>query len=337
MTRSVRGPAGSGSPRVLGSLLGILLLLASSASAAEPEVWLERMHEALEALDYEGEFSYFHGHELASLRIAHAVHDGVRRERLVHLNGTPRELIRDGDEVTCLLPPGDHLLDLEQAAHGGPFARAFSRSPRGLPEPYRASFGRSGRIAGREAVQIRVEPEQGDRYGYRLWLDQATGLLLRSELIGLQGEPREIFQFVRVEIGGPVDPALLEPSSESGLVRQRVSLDGAPPEVSHDRVPWEAGWLPSGFAMSGWDLRDTGDGPAMTSLMYSDGLASFSIFLEPADASIVQRQERRGATVVVSRKLRDEQVDKPWRVTVVGEVPMQMAERIAEHVRPREP
>lgn len=336
MVRSVQQYASSGGSRRLRGVMLALLLVSATANATEPEQWLERMHRALVELDYAGEFSYFHGQELTSLRIAHAVVDGVRKERLVHLNGTPRELIRDGDEVTCFIPPGDHLLNLDQTDRSSPFARAFSRPPQGLPEVYRATMGPSGRVAGREAVQVRIQPEQQDRYGYRLWLDEETGLLLRSELIDMRGKPREVFQFVRVEIGGPIEASLLQAPEHSGLVRHKVRYAEPTAEVSPQQIEWEAGWLPAGFRMSGWDLRHQSgqDRPAIASLMYSDGLASFSIFLESADGAGIDQQMRRGATVAVMREVRHETISVPWRVMVVGEVPMQMAERIADHVRP---
>ncbi|MCC5873713.1 MAG: MucB/RseB C-terminal domain-containing protein [Gammaproteobacteria bacterium] len=356
---------------VSGTLL-LLAMLAGPANADDPGAWLDRMHAALAELSYHGEFSYFHGGELASLSIAHAVVDGVRRERLVHLNGMPREVVRHGDKVTCVLHPGDRLIDLEQSVPAGPFAQSYGRVLDGLPQGYQATLVGEDRIAGRTAVQLRIEPEMPDRYGYRLWLDRETALLLRSELLDTSDQPLEIFQFVRIEIGGPIaarklevsegdhlvkhellkrDPVRRDParrdrasqgraaSAETGSDRLQAvgpfALDSSSVTTDDDTVEWEAGWLPAGFAMSSADIRRVPSrSDSIANLVYSDGMATFSVFVEraPADLSPVH-VARHGATVAVMRRV-SAATPEPWLVTVVGEVPVETAERVAENVRP---
>lgn len=340
-------------PLLSASLLLVWLAYPATLLAAEPEQWLERMHAALEELDYQGEFSYFHGGELASLSLAHAVVDGVRHERLVHLNGRPREVVRSGDRVTCVIERDDRLFDLEGSVaatpfarfHGGTFKPAVDGS--GLPSGYRASFGGEDRIAGRAAVQVRIDPKDGDRYGFRFWLDRDTALLLRSELLDTSGKPLEIFQFVRIDIGGDIDPSQLEPSAGEGLVQHELTL--AQPqqagglralletEASPDegQPQWEAGWLPEGFSMTAADLRTLPtQAESVASLVYSDGLASFSVFVQPARGDFSPAHvERRGATVAVMRPVAAD-TPEPWWVTVVGEVPEDIAERVARHIQP---
>ena len=339
-------------PGLISLVVLLLALSAVPAHADDPGVWLDRMHAALAELSYHGEFSYFHGGELASLSIAHAVVDGVRHERLVHLNGMPREVVRTGDKVTCVLHPGDRLIDLEQSVPAGPFAQSFGRVRDGLPQGYRASVVGEDRIAGRRAVQLKIVPEVADRYGYRLWLDHETALLLRSELLDTSDRPMEIFQFVRIEIGGPIDADMLEASVGDHLVRHdlvrsqprqptplRAAGDIRPAlssRIDNDGMEWEAGWVPAGFAMASADIRRVPSrSDSVANLVYSDGMATFSVFLEraPADLSPLH-VARHGATVAVMRRVAAV-APEPWLVTVVGEVPVETAERVAEHVRPR--
>lgn len=332
--------------------------MGSPAAADDPAAWLNRMHAALAERSYHGEFSYFHGGELASLSIAHAVVDGVRHERLLHLNGMPREVVRMGDKVICVLHPGDRLIDLEQSVPAGPFAQSYGLVLDGLPPGYRAKVVGEDRIAGRQALQLEIEPERSDRYGYRLWLDRETALLLRSELLDTAGRPLEIFQFVRIEIGGDVDVAKLEASVGDHLVkhelvkrdretngtRERAALaahgaaDGA---ADGANVAWEAGWLPDGFAMASADIRRVPSrSDSVENLVYSDGMATFSVFLERAPAAFSEvpvspaHVARHGATVAVMRPVAAA-TPEPWLVTVVGEVPVETAERVAKYVRPR--
>ena len=135
------------------------------------------------------------------MRVVHSVTNGVQRERLVHLNGAPREIVRTGDEVECILRPGDEILALESSIPSGPFARAFSRAFEGVSDNYTLSLHGTDRVANREAIRLAVVPRDAQRYGFRLWLDQATGLLLRSELVDMKGAKLEIFQFATSEGG----------------------------------------------------------------------------------------------------------------------------------------
>src|SRR5690242_1913069 len=88
------------------NLLWALLALGVSAVALadEPQVWLERMNTALTTHNYDGVFSHWRGSRVETLRIIHRVREGEIRERLVSLDGSGREFIRNGTEVTCYLP-----------------------------------------------------------------------------------------------------------------------------------------------------------------------------------------------------------------------------------------
>lgn len=310
----------------------------TALAADAPTRWLERMNEALLERDYRGEFSYYSDGDLSSLSLVHAVIDGVQMERLVHLNGRPREIIRKGDVVQCGYERGDELAGLGDSIPSGPFARSFSRGYSALSADYRAEVHGTGRVAGRAARRIDVVPVDESRYGHRLWLDEETGMLLRSELRDTDGGLLEIFQFVSIEMDARVAPAELRPEPSDNRVWKRLEFGdrraeaGAAPQ-GDDR--WKIGWMPSGFALTTADVRrmPTGNRSVRT-LRYTDGLADFSVFVERtwADSSW-QQSHRRGATSAVMRELRLAN-DERFLVTVVGEVPMATAERIAHSVVP---
>ena len=77
--------------------------LAVEDASNEALAWLSRMQTALRGSDYTGEFSFYRDGELNSLSITHGRVDGELRERLVHLNGPRRVILRNGDQVSCLL------------------------------------------------------------------------------------------------------------------------------------------------------------------------------------------------------------------------------------------
>lgn len=328
-----------------GVLSGVLPGVAANAAQGtdpqamgheDPYAWLMQMHRAFSELDYDGVFSFYGGDDLASLRVVHMELDGVQRERLVHLNGAPREIVRIGDEVACILMPGDDLLALEGSIPAGPFARAFVRRYDQISDHYGLSFVGEDRVAGRQAMRIAVSPHDSDRFGYRLWLDKQTRLLLRSELIDGDGRRLEIFQFNQLALGEEVDARAVEPSGRDGSLVSHLTLaQDQSVAVAKSAMRWAAGWLPAGFSMAAADVRRTpGELKPVDTMMYSDGLAAFSVFIEDMPqkgaASMVSR---KGATVAVTRVVADDPDNPMHLVTLVGELPTPTAQRIAQSIR----
>lgn len=331
------------------ALLAVLLLASVARpvlAGDDPRDWLDDMNRAFAEQSYDGIVSHYSGQELATLRLVHMVVDGEQRERLVHLNGAPREIVRRGEEIVCMVAPGDALLALGENIPAGPFAGAFVRNYNRISDFYGLSFFGEDRVADRDAMRLAVTPRDEHRYGYRLWLDRETRLLLRSELIDVNGDRLEIFQFNQLLIGDQVDPGALEPDDAGGALVSHLTLATKKLQpVGKQDVNWQAGWLPDGFALAAADVRVApGSDRAVTRMMYTDGLAAFSLFIEampePGAASM---ESRDGATVAVTHLLVDDagarmpetDAPHPHLVTVVGEIPVLTARRIAENIRPR--
>ncbi len=301
-----------------------------------PEQWLAAMNQAFTDLDYDGIFSYYAGTDLATLRVVHMVVDGLQRERLVHLNGAPREILREGEDVSCIVMPGDDLIDMESSIPSGPFARAFVRRFDQLSDFYGLSFFGYDRVADRRAVRMRVQPKDKNRFGYRLWLDEQTKMLLRSELVDHEGKRLEIFQFNQLSLGSDVDPQALNPSldpenTNGSMVSHLALAANQPQPLPKADLRFQIGWVPPGFTMAAADVRRK---PStlkdVNTMMYSDGIAAFSVFIEdmpPAGAGSVI--SRNGATVAVTHLAKE---NKPHLITVVGELPTGTAKRIAQSV-----
>lgn len=304
------------------------------ADSSEVDRWLGRMNDAFAELDYDGVFSYWSGGNMSSLRVVHVTKDGVEHERLVHLNGAPREIVREGEKVLCILQPGDKLVAMGGSIPAGPFARAFIRDFSDVSSHYDLSMRGSGRIAGRSAVRLSVKARDEHRYGYRLWLDKETGLLLKSELMDEgHNTALEVFQFSQVVIGSKVDHAALEPEQPNGSVIDHLQVADESDSASHPDVKWHADWLPEGFEMASSDMRHA---PAtkqdVSTLMYSDGLAAISVFVEDMpNAAATNMMTRTGATVSVTRLVHGPD-KKRHLVTVIGEVPPKTAAAIATKV-----
>jgi sigma-E factor negative regulatory protein RseB len=261
-----------------------------------------------------------------SLRIVHGVRDGVEKERLVYLNGEPREVVRDGHHLSCI-HPGDQIMRLGSAIATGPFARSF-RSEHDISRYYALEFGERTRVAGRPAQQIVVRPLDQYRYGFHLYLDQQTGLLLKSLTVSPAGKILERFQFTRIEIGAQIeDSELRSVNAGSNQAYHYVLEQAGAVKLQTAR----AGWLPPGFAMTASNVHHEASHPVQLS-MYTDGFSTLTLVLEPAPANAAPAdgKARRGATVAYMRQL---SVDgEPYILTVVGEVPLFTAKKVAQNV-----
>lgn len=307
-----------------------LLISHSAWSELLPRDYLDQMSHSFRELDYRGEFTYEFGSHMDTLRIVHAVRDGVEKERLIYLNGSPREIVRDGHELTCI-HPGDQIMRLGSTIASGPFARTF-QGVRDISEYYRFSYGEPTRIAGREVRQIVVSPQDEYRYGFQLYLDKQTGLLLKSVTVSPAGTALERFQFTRIEIGADIDDAELQASDLSShhafhyLVSQEQGGEAGQSAIA------AMGWLPPGFSLSASSVNSGSEQPVHLS-MYTDGFSTLTVVLESAEpgASLVDDgKARRGATVAYLRQLAWQ--GKPYLLTVVGEVPLETAQKVAYSV-----
>ena len=312
----------------------LIFACAASVGATEPKAWLNDMNQALSELDYDGVFSYYAGGDISALRVVHMVVDGERRDRLAFLNGPPREIIRRGDTSVSILSPDDEFLELAGSIPSGPLTWAYSGAFDRISSHYDVALSGTGRVAGRAAEQISVTPRDGDRYGYKLWLDRENGLLLRSELIGTNGEKLEVFQFTSIAFGRDVSPTALQPSEDANLSAMHLeSAKAIPVRSPMPRLRWHTGWVPAGFSMATAEVLQSPARPKpVETVMYSDGLASFSVFVEDRpDVVELHGTVRHGATLAVS-----DEVPAPggqWAlVTLVGELPEATARRIAASV-----
>ena len=308
---------------VLACLLsGFLAAPLHAGEPDDPASRLDAMSRSFRALDYQGVFTYEQGQSLSSVRIAHAVVDGVEQERLVHLDGEQREFVRRGHRVDCE-HAGDRLMRLDPAAR---FAQRAQTAVAGaqLADHYAIEFDGAERVANHQGLRIRIVPRDPYRYGMNVVLDEASSLLLKSETTDGAGRVLERFQFVDVRIGGPVATAELAPETPGAQhATEHAAADEPPP------FAWTVAWLPEGFVATGREARSApAGGPAIEMQSYTDGLAVFAVFVERA-AERPQRagQASRGATVsyVVPR-------GEDHLVTVVGEIPVETAQLIANAV-----
>lgn len=307
-------------------VLGLALLVPFTALAASSpaQALLEKMAQASRNQNYQGRFLYQFGSQVSTIEVRHAVFDGKEYQRLTHLNGRLSEVLLRGNELLCLHPDGT----LTRIIGGGDSLFSFhDRLAHSIPAQYNVLVTGQGRVAGRAATRLRVAPLDRHRYGYRLWLDKASHLMLKSELIGTNGMALERVEFVTLDLHPHLTPADFQvPDGMSGY-----SLKPLPADRPH-QVHIHTAWLPGGFKTVDQDWRRIRAGrPAVAARSFSDGLATFTVFVEPVrGGKAAAGIGRIGPTVTISRHVTTPGQD--YQVTLVGEIPQATAERIMRGV-----
>lgn len=321
------------------ALTGLLFISSSLFAATDalphsPDArqWLDRMSHAFKEQNYQGVLIYGDARHWETLAITHGVMDGVEYEKLLHLTGEPREVIRKGHDITCI-HAGEHVMRLSN--HQNPLSQGFVHQSGEIDSYYNLGLKNGERIAGRDTQQVLLAPTDQYRYGYRLWLDKESGLLLRSDLVNGQGQVLERFQFAQIEIGMAIPAVDFEPESHGHRVAAHLAHHEMP-ESKQQQQSWQLGWVPRGFMAAASQVADDdkkGRG-SLTTLMYTDGLAAITLFVDEAEGQkeMPSMSQQWGVTAAVVRYL---QTDKGnYRITVVGEVPLNTVEKIAASVMP---
>ena len=321
-----------GTWRLVGLLWLLLPLLASADDGGkqDPHYWLERMVQATHNLNYQGTFIYEHDGHLQTMRIIHSAGEGGERERLVTLSGPSREVIRNGDTVTCILP-NDHSVVVERSHAVRPFPITLPSRLEQLRHFYTLRLAGEDRIADLPARHIAIEPRDGYRYGHNIWLDEGSGLLLKAELVDEKGRMVEQLLFTSVEFFDRVPPQLLVPQTK-GKDLHRYKRKEEKDEAVHNSA-WRVTRLPPGFQE---EVHRRHYMPSLQApvehFVFSDGLASISVFIEhhKKNAHSLIGTTRMGAVNAYGRLVGGH------LVTVVGEVPPKTVKLVAESVSDEE-
>ena len=310
------------------ALVCVPLLSVAGAAQAQPAdaaTWLRRIQDATRNLSYTGTFVYQHGERSETSRITRLA--SVDTERLEVLDGMPRELVRTRDTVRCYLPES-HVVKVERRTGDRNFPALLPGELATLAANYDISLGEVRRIGGFECQAVVLAPKDSLRYGYRLYADNASGMLVRAVTVDAAGNQVEQFTFTQLDIGR-VTPEMVKP---------RHAAKGWRIEDAATAPAKLAGWslnaeLP-GFHKVVELTRRMGESKPVGQLVYSDGLAAVSVFIEP----LAPRGEpprtglaSLGAIHIYTREVANHMV------TDVGEAPAASVQRIANAVQYRRP
>ncbi len=315
----------------MGVLAALVVCLTSGWTGAQPIAskdtsvngWLMHVHDASRYRAYTGTFVVSAGGSMASAKIWHACEGDQQIERVESLSGTPRSTFRRNDRVITFFPES-RIAVAETRDSLGIFPGILKANESAINDYYQLKRLGLERIAGFEAELVQLTPNDNLRYGYRVWSEKRTGLVMQLQTLDLDGRVLEQAAFSELRLDATVSVGKLHQmmGNTEGYRVERLELQKVNPEARG----WVVQKVVSGFRPMGCYGR-TGPPAAGISArnegviqwIFSDGLATVSLFVEAFDGKRHGREgytDMGGSTHTLTRRIDD------WWATVVGEVPV---------------
>lgn len=303
----------------------------SQTDLRDAQAWLKKIQSAAQKQDYSGTFVYQQGSQMRTSRITHIREGKNEIEKLEILDGKPREYIRNNEEIICYAPEAKSIL-IEKRITSDVFPALLAANPASLTEFYSVKKGEVGRVAGHDCQAIVLEPSDKFRYGYKLWAEKVSGLLLRVQTLNERHEVVEQISFTQIAIGNVnrnsvktsyantngwhVENALMAPISLSGW-----TVKSPPPGFRKIR---EVKRLVSDATAAGTQIQQKPR--EVSQMVFSDGLAAISVFIEPGSQSRTEGSMQQGAMNIMGKRQGD------FWLTIVGEVPVTAIRQVANSI-----
>lgn len=312
--------AGIGAKLICTLLLTVWSAMSYAASSAEP--WLQKLSNATQNLNYQIGFVILtRTKEAQPYQWRHAKIGETEMEYLDLLNGPGSEAIRV-DSVVSYFEPNLPAYSLHGTHINGPLPFELLRNPTSLFDAYDFVLAGTSRILGLPAQQIRIVSKDKTRYNYNIWLDQNSGLLLKLDMVDLQGKVLEQIQVTSFSVQNSPDAFF-----------SNIETDKLPPLIGNElntwvEHQWVPSWLPVGMNVIAKNVHTlpVTQQPA-DYMMVSDGLVDVSIYLQRVN----DRKNDRIALVSDTSSFLSVQFDS-LLITVVGKVPLKTADAIASSI-----
>jgi len=309
--------------------LGLLQLPAQADDVHSSEQLINKMSDATRTLNYEGVVIFTRGNKTDVMQVLHKYENSEEREKMVSLTGHAREIIRNNQTVTCIFPDTKEVLVEKSRAHS-----VTSKLPdriEAISDYYEFTTTGEERIAGRDTWSVNITPKDTYRYGYQLWIDKESHLLLKSELQDETGAAIEQVMFTQLEFYDTLDDELFKPSI-SGSEYTWYEYTNDTRRVSEDtgnQHRWQITWMPAGFNLSNYDGKtmSTGD-VSLEHMIYTDGVSMISVFVEQLGD---QQVSNTGSSKLGGVNVYSITADG-YQVTAIGEVPQTTVQRMVESI-----
>jgi sigma-E factor negative regulatory protein RseB len=307
---------------------------ANAADKQDAQALLKKIQSAAQKLNYSGTFIYQQANQIRTSRITHVLEGRNEIEKLEILDGQPREYIRRNEDVTGYMPETKTKIVEKRVTQDG-FPAILAALPSDLSDYYNIKMGETGRVAGFDCQAVLLEPKDSMRYGYKLWAEKNSSLLLRAQTLNGKNEIIEQISFTQIGIGN-VDHRSLKPSFGNTNSWHTESNVINPTNLNE----WSVTGMPAGFKKVRELKRLVTDGPPTKSgasvppaarrevsqLIFSDGLVAISIFIEPGSQSRTEGSLQQGALNIVGKRQGD------YWLTIVGDVPPAAMRQVANSI-----
>lgn len=321
-------------------LLLSLCVIGRSGYAASPSLTedqkaaqevLKKIQASAQNLNYSGTFVYQQASQIRTSKITHYVDQQGELEKLEILDGKPREYIRKGDEVSCYLPDSK-TIQIEKNVTQEVFPALLTQNAYSLPENYSIKKADLNRVAGLVCQTYLLQPKDAYRYGYRLCAEKQTGLLLRAQTVNSKNEVIEQIAFTELKLND-IDKNKLKPSFQN---ISRWHIENLTVQSNIDSG-WSVRSLPAGFRKIKEMKRVIPAPPAsaggksgvshqVIQMIFSDGLAAISVFIEPDSENRTEGSLQQGAMTIMGKR------QGAYWLTVVGEVPVAAIQKVMNSI-----
>ena len=325
----MRAPAAGGGRRWIPALALGVACGAQAAPGSDPVAWLQRAADSARLTSYAGTFAHSNGDRTSTVRITHMNASGQEHERIEPLDGPPLEIVRKNDEMFCYFPDAK-TVRLDRRVTPRFFPAILSPAPAAIAASYDVKLGKTERVLGFDCQWIRLEPKDNLRYAQRLCSEQNSGLVIRAKTFNDQNQMIELYTFTDLKLGRNVARSDVRSIFEARV--KRWVADSQPREEARSV---DTGWAvmnpPAGFQKVA-ELRRTLPGRAqpVSQIIYSDGLASLSVFVEPnAPPRVAEASSEDGTTTFFVHPMGEH------LVSVLGEVPLATAQQVGRSVARR--
>ena len=321
------------------SIIALLSLVSANSLADDLFDMLKQMSEAGQNQNYHGTFILRKSENLSSLRVTHGVDEQGIWERMESLNGESKQVLRQNNRVFSIYPERQ-LITVRHTTDQQSLHPQLPENIDQLKLFYSMTRLADDRIANHPTLVVDLLPKDEYRYGYRYWIDKNTGMLLRCDLLTESDGVAEQMMFTSLEY--------VEGASSHGVdlqqferFNQQVIGESNSDSTENSKMVWKVRQLPKGFMLTQNTMRyskpsgsmlsknDKGEAnppPDLQHLVYSDGLASVSVFIEKNKGNGSHLQ---GASSMGSVNAFGHTLDK-YAITVVGAVPEKTVQLIAQ-------
>ncbi|MDH5766326.1 MAG: MucB/RseB C-terminal domain-containing protein [Gammaproteobacteria bacterium] len=305
----------------------LLLLLAvvfvGQVSAQDADAWLNKMTNAMAVNNYQGTMIIRQADKVDTLFVQHGVNDKGIWESLEFLNGESRKVVRTKDTVKTIFPERK-LVTVSHEIMQSHLHPELPENISDLKQYYSIQLTGVGRVARKPAQILEIKPKDQFRYGFKFWLDKDTGLLLKCDLMNSKGDIVEQLIFSELTL---LNKSPVTDQENEYADFQLVNLDQGRKQSTDI---WKAAQLPDGFILTRASTRPSSSGKGLVyQVVYSDGMASVSVFVEkqmPAQRAL-QGVSTMGVVNAFGRPVNGHQV------TVIGEVPVETVKLIGQSIR----